>query len=763
MKFTNVEHKILQHTCPLVLRITACLSIVIIFFAVFSIPLRAEMWEWKTFTNKSHIRDLLVTDGAVWCATNGGVAKLDLLSLQWQTFTNTEGLSHNDVTQLVKDQQGRLWLGFKTGYLNVYNPAANSWKVIDDFVSHTIYALAIHGDSLFVGLDIGVSLFLINKWEVKETYKNLGDFPVEIPVNTIEIQYPYIWVGTNLGLAKSDLRYVNLMAPQSWQNYTTIDGLPSNEIISLAGIDSLLYVGTSKGCVVFDGANWRTAGSGLPASPIIQLFVYNGTVYAATTNRIYELTSEDTWRIIKGGFKKINAFAVANFNDSEKIFWVGTDGDGLYSFTSGTEQVQNYLPDGPNGNSFKDMTVDHDGNLWCASAAVNGRGFYRWDGSHWTNYSREKNNIPSDNATSIAVDFANNLWVGTWGGGVIWRSPDDELRFYNAHTGHLAGIASDTNYAVISDIAVDHNGVVWMLNYGSRSGKALVAVNVVDADTQWVYFSDSDGIITNQLRRIFVDHQNRKWIGTEFEASSEVKGIIIYDDHNTPMDKSDDEVFYLTTNEGLESNAVKAMAEDSYGIVWICTLDGLNYYLDGTIGTRYGLLTNDVRSIAVDCQDNKWIATSSGVNILDADGYRWRYYTTSNSPLVSDDVTSIAIDGRSGYVYIGTSAGLSRLETPYIAPESNLSQLKVYPNPFEIPNPQTPLKIDNLAAQVSVNIYTPSGFLVKNIPQEQILGARIVWDGRNDQGDFVASGVYLIVATTPDGSTNVTKVAVIHR
>src|SRR5213075_1203617 len=68
----------------------------------------------------------------------------------------------------------------------------------------------------------------------------------------------------------------------------------------------------------------------------------------------------------------------------------------------------------------------------------------------------------------------------------------------------------------------------------------------------------------------------------------------------------------------------------------------------------------EVRSIAVDGADRKWIATATGAWLVSPDGDKViAQFTEDNSPLLSSDVKSIAINGSTGEVFFATAKGIS--------------------------------------------------------------------------------------------------------
>ena len=99
-------------------------------------------------------------------------------------------------------------------------------------------------------------------------------------------------------------------------------------------------------------------------------------------------------------------------------------------------------------------------------------------------------------------------------------------------------------------------------------------------------------------------------------------------------------------------------------------------------------------------------------------------------------------------------AALTRVEAP---PPKETALLSNYPNPF---NPETwiPYQLSE-AAEVTVTIHSPDGKLVRTLELGQMpAGAysdkdrAAYWDGRNAQGEPVASGVYFYTLTAGDFS-----------
>ncbi len=178
----------------------------------------------------------------------------------------------------------------------------------------------------------------------------------------------------------------------------------------------------------------------------------------------------------------------------------------------------------------------------------------------------------------------------------------------------------------------------------------------------------------------------------------------------------------------------------------------------------FALRQYNITAIAVDPLNRKWVGTDQGLLLINEDGTSLLgSYNTKNSPLVSDNISSISIDPVSGRVYVGTDKGMTSFDTPAIKPNDTFSELFVYPSPFVLNNDNNnQLTIDGLIRNSEIKIISITGKLI-NVFESP--GGRIAfWDGRDMDGKLVGSGVYLIVAYDKDGNNVTTsKIAVLRK
>ena len=123
-------------------------------------------------------------------------------------------------------------------------------------------------------------------------------------------------------------------------------------------------------------------------------------------------------------------------------------------------------------------------------------------------------------------------------------------------------------------------------------------------------------------------------------------------------------------------------------------------------------------------------------------------------------MNDISFDSKNGLAYIATNKGVSIIRIPYSDEKKSYQYVEIFPSPFIIPN-NKPLTINGLRDNSEIKIMTLNGIVIKTIYQSEVKGYQAYWNGLDDQGNLVGSGVYLIAIYNNDSST-IEKVAVIR-
>lgn len=737
------------------MRFRNCL--IVILFLSFASQGFTQALEWKSFTNVGTIRDIAIDAGMVWSGSNGGVLRLKTDTFDITKITNTEGLSSNQVVAVEIDRHGSIWFALSNGVLNRYRPQLDAWDEVSDYRDQVITDVVAFGDSLYIGLDFGVSLYSIARREVKETYVNLGlstggDLE-KIGANSVFIDGIDIWVSTERGIAKSSLNLPNLQAPASWSQYTTTRGLPDNRVNKVVVVDGTAYAATRSGVARLVDNQWINTGFAATNISSIEVvkansFFTRNTVAIFTDSGIFYLDAANQWQLLGAGMTDVNALKA----DEAGNLWVGRKDLGLATFDFSTQNWVTYSTNSPSSNHFQSLALDSKGRLWCASLVS---GVDMFDGEVWTSFSTATG-LKSNDQRSVIVDAQDRIWAGSWGGGIsIFEESASGFNITQIDNsdGTLAGISGSPNFVVVNQVIADQSSNIWVLNRQASSTQILMAFL---SGGNRVYYSLGDLAPFNEfVTAIEIDRSGRVWVG------SEGRGVRVVDHRNTFTDKNDDILNQGLTVSGdnLLSDNITALAEDRDGVMWIGTIDGVNYWFNSQVRAQFGLINSNVNSIGIDPRNRKWFGTPSGISILENDGIIRTNYTTGNSPLVSSNVISFAFNGENGDIWIGTSNGLSLLRTPFTEPKENFDLLSGYPNPFQINDSNSRFTITNLTENSSVVIYNSAGGRVRSFPVQE----EKIWDGRDEDGDLVPSGIYVYLSYTDTGLSGTGKVAVIRR
>ena len=222
-----------------------------------------------------------------------------------------------------------------------------------------------------------------------------------------------------------------------------------------------------------------------------------------------------------------------------------------------------------------------------------------------------------------------------------------------------------------------------------------------------------------------------------------------------------------------------ALPKIKNGFIWIGTADGiavvqcpqsvfsaqgcdamLPVVTEGGFN-QYLFKGEEVKSIAIDGADRKWVATKNGAWLISAEGDKVIYrFTEENSPLLSNDVKGIAIDGKTGEIFFATSNGICSFRSTATQGGETNNNVLVFPNPVP-PGYGGTIAIRGLVDNAIVKITEMDGRLVY---QTRALGGQAVWDGKDYKGRKISSGLYLVLVSDDGRKENLaTKIIFINK
>jgi ligand-binding sensor domain-containing protein len=711
----------------------------------------AQVGVWKNYTDMKNVRKIYVQGDAIYAGTEGGVFIFYPGWKEFEKILKVDGLFDVDVRALTVTNDGKIFSGFSNGVIDILELSKSSYRVIHIFdimnsieTDKTINFLKAYGDTLFIGTNFGLLSFRISRLEFIDTYRRIYPDVERVKVFDIEIENDTIYIATSEGVALGYRFSPILVSPTGWKTYKVSGGF--NTVRFWNG---KVYAGNKNGLFSLDENNFVKISS----IPVNLIYNAGDSILISTGREIFSFRNNQIQRIL-----------TSNYSITDISIWrgkivVGVLSNGIGIFEN--DVLKFYYPDGPNGNQFSNMAVDRKGNLWVASSKYLGKGFYRYmPGAYdkegrWKNFSKAQFPRISDDCYKVKIG-ERYTWIGTWGGGLIRVDENDSLKIFSVNEG-IKGVIEDTNFVVVTDIA-EQGDLIWVLNYKPRNSNIIYLLRGDSIIYSFTNGYNPANILNIQLE---IDDKGRKWIVSEHGY------IFVFDDNGTIYDKGDDRWIAISKSDGLNGRPT-VIRFDNRGDVWVGTDYGLNIIINpdeplrsGSIRSVFVLRDFYINDIAVDGANNKWVATKNGVWVLSPDGTSvLAQYDSKNSPILSDDVKSIAIDLNSGTVYFGTDKGLTSLKTTFAKPVENFSSLKIYPNPFH-PKIDFNVEIDGLVANSTIKIFTIAGDLVRTIPTP---GGRIaLWDGKDEKGQYVSTGIYLVVAYSKDGSkVGVGKLAILR-
>ena len=696
-----------------------------------------QVSDWRTF---SSMRTVTAADvdskGRIWAATSGGVFVYDPAIDSVSEFRNIGALASLDVTAILCDRaRGRVFVGCGDGALHIVSEDF-VWTVITDIRRATQYPrrgivdFVLDGSTLFMAAGFGLVTYDVDRSVFIETVDRIATMEAKTPVHGIALFGDSIWLATDAGVAVAARNVPTLRLPSVWTLLDTASGLPRAPVSGIRATGTTVYVSVGNGVFSANGHTFSLLyGS---SDPILSLASINGSLSFSDKNGV---RTPEGPIVAQWPGPLVGHTAVSMNNTTAYIGFVKDRSLAVWK----NDTMSAVEVNSPISNQFASLAVDTDGGLWVATdidPPRSGTGVAYYDGAVWQNFTDATNSAIKTNACHRVSALSNGMvWIATWGKGAVRAERKNgivELTQFTNTNSSLEGIAADPNYVLSGDAAIDRQGNTYVVNEAAGS-RTLAAFHPDGSTSAVINCTDPR---SNLYRSLAVDGAGNQWIGSPFG-----NGILVLNDGVCATVRS--------SNTQLPDNSVNTVRIDRTGALWIGTAKGVAV-ISGPSSVsstsipflrRITALTSVVvNDIAIDALNYKWIATTGGVFVLNEDGTEvLATITMANAPILDDNIRSVAIDDRTGTVFLGTSSGLSTARTQSIRPEATYN-VTFAPQPYR-PSQDGSLTIDGLAADSDVRIMTIDGTLVAAM---QTRGRQALWDGNDVQGRVVPPGVYIV-------------------
>ncbi len=713
---------------------------------------------WFTYSSLTDIYEADVdNNNTVWAATSGGLFSYNIDTKELTPYTNIGALLSLDITSVLCTDDGKVYAGSSDGVIHILDQN-REWTYLTDIRSSgqpngSVNKMFMHDGKLYAVGGFGVSVINIEEQVFIESASKFGNLPPNTEVRDATVLGDSIYLATADGIAVTDVTK-SLVDPSSWTIYNNSDDNFNsftdietyNNRVYMVSVDRLFYLDKGK-FVQQDKISYGIVGLEATQNELY----YTGWFFIKSLNSTIDFPTEENI----SGFKLLNE-AEGTFIVLLRNFGIGIASEG------NIEEIQ---PNSPNANLYSSIDVDSKSRLWVSSSSGGGTGVMMFDGEHWTDYTRKDEDIETNDFFKIHSTTDGRTIASTWGDGFYIFESDGTYQHYDEQNTPIRGIQSNETYTLAGCADLDFAGNLWIVNYGENSAGPILLAITPEGDMH--SFENRTSSTARYFVPMTIDFAGTKWLGATEKFNS---GLYYFNEKGTFEDLSDD-IFGTYTSSSLNnlpSNTINDLVTDKQGKVWVGTSSGVCQILNPSavlgdskpLAVFSDLIGNvQVYDIEVDAIDNKWVATAAGLWVLDSDGTEvLAIINKSNSPLTTDLIESVTLDDVTGRVFIGTKEGLFTAYSLSVAPKDN-HDISCYPQPFK-PRRDEEVVIEGLAGNSDVRILTTNGQLVAEI---QSAGAKTIWNGKDINGNYVQTGVYLIVASSETtGSSAVHKIAIIN-
>jgi len=716
----------------------------------------------------------------VFASTGSSLIIYNKMFAELKKMSRINGLTETGISTITWSEENKtLIIAYKSTNVDllrnniIYNIPDINRKYIPG--KKEINRIRTSGKYAYMACSFGIVVTDLNKKEIYDTWKP-GTGSETNEVWDIAFGNGKVYAATDIGVYSADISNPGLSYFGNWRVVNLLPA-PGGKYTNLIFSGNKLYANLSDpisgGDKVYIVDNASSLFSFAPG-------VYNKSFDSAISGFTISSSGSIRYYDINGSLTKtISSYGWAVPNISQAIvdngdIWIADINSGLIRGENMSEFLALTLP-GPVSNNAFYITSSKGKTIICGGGtdvSWNNQGrplqISIYENSNWTSLSSGTIIDPLRALTD--PDNNNHIFVSTWGGGLLEYENNNLIKQYTESNSPLQTTIPGRANIRICGMAMDKSKNLWI-----TQSEVPGSIKVLKADGSWII--NPLTIDAPTIGDIIITGKGQKWI-----VLPRGYGLFIFDDNKTPDVFNDDRYkkLLIQDTENQPITTVYSIAEDLDGNIWVGTDQGPVIYYnpenvfdkdlkasrikiprnDGTNLADYMLKTETITSIAIDGANRKWLGTaSSGAYLLSSDGTtQIKNFNEQNSPLLSNSITSLAVDNKTGEVWFGTSKGVQSVRGDATAGDEKFSKVYTFPNPVR-ENYIGNVTITGLLRDSQIRITDISGNLVYETVSD---GGEATWNLNTYTGRRVATGVYLIFCASKDGSQSyVTKMLVI--
>lgn len=654
----------------------------------------------------------------------------------------SNGLVNNQTTCIYQDSRGFIWIGTSSGlsrfdgtnFVNYTHNDKDTNSIPDNYI-------------VDIQEDAEGNLWIQTRWEYtvfdvkKERF--IADISGLLEHNGIFEPISRVYIDVNKKL---------WFIPQSKNRFATFDikerkliepfeskvdrNIAISDIFHKEGSYYFLY---NNGVIEsFDDTSFRLIFSDTFLNEELEGVISNGSIFVDNEKDLWVFGNNEGIYYYKTSSKKWNHLTVSGsdiklssnlikkiIQDDRGLIWVGTDHGGIDVINKFSKSLQTlyHQTDNPKSlsqNSITDIFIDNNNIVWIGTFKK-GICYYHESIHKFPHYHKllfDKNSLPYNDVNCFAEDKKGNLWIGTNGGGLIYFDRIN-LRYtvYKYDPNNSNSISND----VIVSLFIDDQELLWI---GTYTG----GINTYNGQNFKRYGASKEtgkGLSNDNIWTITQDKKNRIWIGTlgggivlfDKQLGDFIKvpnqgqttlpspfvnqifkmrngnlfiatgvGVVFYDIdenryRNHPLDNR-------TIQLQISNNNVNAVYEDSRGLLWVATREGLTVIdpqsdFSKIFRKEDGLPQDIINCILEDEYQSIWVSKSSGISQIivnpekPREDYRFSIYNyTEADGLQGQEFNANAsFKTRKGELIFGGPNGFNLFQTKSIKYNKNLSKV----------------------------------------------------------------------------------------